>query len=156
VRTLVIVVVYPVIDPLTSIRKRGKHRFAQELLPYRSPEPLDLTQRHWMMGGASDMVDPLLFENLLEPCATPPGDKLPTVIGEDLPRRSPLADRTLRYLQNRISALLPEQSPARDVTGVIINDPHQVHRVHSLELEREDINLPQCIRQHPLKPAFPR
>jgi hypothetical protein len=148
--------VYPVIDPLTSIGKRGKHRFTQELFPYRSPQPLDLAQSHGVMGCASDIVNPLLLEHLLEPCATSPGYKLPPIIGENLPRRSPLADRTLGYLQNRIGALPTEQSPARDVARVIVDDTHQVHRVHPFELEREDIDLPQCIRQHPLKLAFLR
>jgi hypothetical protein len=88
----------PVIHPLTGISKRSKHRLTQKLPPHRLPEPLDLAQRHRMMGRAADMVDPLLFEHLLEPRTTPPGHKLPPVVREDLSRRTPLADRPLGHL----------------------------------------------------------
>jgi hypothetical protein len=41
-RTLVVIVGYPVSKTLARIRKGGKHGIREKLLPYRTPEPLDL------------------------------------------------------------------------------------------------------------------
>ena len=40
---------------------------------------------------------------------------------------------------------------SNDVPGVVVNDPDQVDRVHPLELEGEDINLPERVGYRPLE-----
>jgi hypothetical protein len=49
-RALVVVITHPVVQTLTGIRERSKHRFFQELAPDRLPEPLDLAQGHRVVG----------------------------------------------------------------------------------------------------------
>jgi hypothetical protein len=38
---------------------------------------------------------------------------------------------------------------------VIVDDPHQVDAIHALELEREDVDLPQGVGQRPLETPNP-
>jgi len=51
VRTLMIVIADPVIEPLACVRKRSEHRIGKELRPYGLPEPLDLAKGHGMVGS---------------------------------------------------------------------------------------------------------
>jgi hypothetical protein len=44
---------------LAGIGKGGKQGIAQELLPDRPPEPLDLTQGHRVMGRTAYVLHPL-------------------------------------------------------------------------------------------------
>ena len=48
-RTLVVVVLHPVVQALAGIGKRGKHSLAQKFPPNRLPEALDLAQGHRVM-----------------------------------------------------------------------------------------------------------
>jgi hypothetical protein len=141
-RSLVVVIGNPISQPLACIRERGKKGFLQELLPERLPEPLDLAQCHRMLRCTSNVADPLPLEYLLEPCLTAPGSKLSAVVRQDLPRGSPLAYGSLDHFQDGLRRLLPEQPVPHDVAGVIVDDPHQVDRIHPLELEGKDIYLP--------------
>ena len=141
-RSLVVVVGDPMSNPLACVRKGGKKGFLQELLPERLPEPLDLAQCHRMLRCTSNVADPLPLEYLLEPCLTAPGSKLSAVVRQDLPRGSPLAYGSLDHFENSFRCLLSEQPVPYDVAGVIVDDPHQVDRIHPLELEGEDVDLP--------------
>jgi hypothetical protein len=49
VRTLMIVITDPVIEPLAGVRKRSEHRIGKELRPHSLPEPFDLAQGHGMV-----------------------------------------------------------------------------------------------------------
>jgi len=126
-----VVVLHPVIQPLTGIGKRGKHRFAQKFMPDRLPETLDLTKRHRVMGSTTDMPDSLLFEHLLEARLTSPVHKLPAVVRQDLTWRTPLAKRALGYLKHSRCRLLAEEAPAHQIPRVVIDDPHQVDPVEA-------------------------
>jgi hypothetical protein len=88
------------------------------------------------------MADPLSFEYLLEPCLATPGGKLAAVVRQDFPRCAPLTYGSLYHFQDRIGRLLPEKPVPHDVPRVIVDDPHQVDRIHPLELEGEDVDLP--------------
>jgi hypothetical protein len=92
VRALVIVIVDPVIAPLTGIGEGGEDRLAQKLPPQRLPEALDLAQGLRMVRSATDMSDPLLLEHPLKARLAAPGHELAPVVGEDLPRGAPLAE----------------------------------------------------------------
>jgi hypothetical protein len=154
-RPLVIIIGNPISQPLTCVRKGRKKGFLQELLPERFPKTLDLAQCHGMLRCASNVADPLALENLLEPRLAPPRSKLSTIVRQDLPRGAPLAYGTLDYFEHRLGCLLPEKPVPHDVAGMIVDDPHQVDRIHPLELEGEDVDLPQGIRKLPLEPPHP-
>jgi hypothetical protein len=57
VRTFVIVVFDPQPHPFACLLETVKLRPHQKVLPDRFPEPLDLAQRHRVMGRTADMVD---------------------------------------------------------------------------------------------------
>ncbi len=101
------------------------------------------------------MADPLALEHLLEPGLATPGSKLAAVVRQDLPRRSPLAYGSLDHFQDSIGRLLPEKPVPHDVARVIVDDPHQVDRIHPLELEGEDVDLPQGVWKLLLEPPHP-
>jgi hypothetical protein len=100
--------------------------------------------------------DALPRHQLLEPRLTTPRHELPAIVAEDLSRCAPLADGTLDHLQHRVGCLLPEQPVAHQVPRVVVDDAHQVHRVHPLQLKGEDVDLPQRVRQSPLEPSHRR
>ena len=153
VGALVVVITYPVVQSLTGVRKRSEHRFFQELAPDRLPEPLDLSQGHRVMGGRPDVLDTLLFQGLLEPSFASPGHELAAVITEDLPRGTPLADRSFDHLHHRVRRLLTVKSPANQVSAVIVDDPDQVDLVHTFEVEGEDVGLPHRVGHRTFEPA---
>jgi hypothetical protein len=153
VRTLVVVITHPVVQPLTSVRERSERRFFQELAPDRLPKPLDLTQSHRVMGSGPDVLDTLLFQGFLEPGLATPGHELAAVITEDLTRGAPLADCSFDHLHHRVGRLLTVKSPANHIPAVIVDDPDQVDLVHALEIEGEDVGLPHGVGHRPFEPA---
>jgi hypothetical protein len=60
VRTLVIVIVNPMLEALASVREGGKRRLLQELPPDGLPEALDLPQGHGVVRRAPHMLHALL------------------------------------------------------------------------------------------------
>ena len=150
-RTLMIIIADPVIDPLTRIGERREHGLLEELTPDRLPEPLDLPQCHRMVRRASNMSDPLLLEHPLKAGLPTPGHELTAIVAENLTRCAPLSDRPFKYFQYSIGSLLTEQPPANQKTRVVVDDPDQVHAVHPLELEGEDVDLPHRVGYGPLE-----
>ena len=59
-RTLMVVVVDPVLQPTASVRERCEDRFLEKLPPDRLPETLDLAQRHRMVRRAAHVLHALL------------------------------------------------------------------------------------------------
>lgn len=106
-----------------------------------------------MVRRRAHVPDPLSLERLLEPRLALPGHELAAVVRQDLSRRAPLADRAFDHLQHRVGRLLTEQAPAYHEPAVVIDDADQVHRVHPLELEREDVDLPQRVGHRALEAA---
>jgi hypothetical protein len=53
-----------------------------------------------------------------------------------------LADRALNNFEHRLGGLLAKQAMADYVTGMIVDDADQVDRVHALELESKNVDLP--------------
>jgi hypothetical protein len=142
VGTLVIVITYPVIKPLAGVGKGGEDRIIEELRPYGLPEPLDLAESHGMVGRGADMGDALALENLLELRLTSPGRELTAVVRKDLSWSSPLAYSALNYLKDSLGCLPAEKAVADQITRAVIYDAHKVDRVHTLQLEGKNINLP--------------
>jgi hypothetical protein len=79
-RSLVIIVVYPVVDTLTGIGKRREHRLTQILAPQCLPEPFDLAQSHWMVWGTTHVLDTLLLQHSLKTRLATPCHKLSRII----------------------------------------------------------------------------
>ena len=98
-----------------------------------------------MVRGTPDVLHALTTKHLLEFGFASPGRKLPAVVGENFPRSSPLADGSPDYLQDSSGCLLAKQTMAYDVTGVIIDDPHQVDTIEPFQFKGEDIDLPEGI-----------
>jgi hypothetical protein len=90
--TLVVVIVNPVLQPTAGVRERGEYRLLEKLPPDRLPEPLDLAQRHRMLGRAAHVLHTLLPQHLLKPRLTTPGHELAAVVGQNLAWCTPLAD----------------------------------------------------------------
>ena len=151
VGALVVVVGHPVVQALGRIREGREDGVVQKFRPDRLPEALDLAQRHRVLGSAADVPDPLAHEHFLKLTLAPPCHELAAVVAQDLPRRSPLADRALDDLQHRIRLLLAVQAVTHDVPAVIVDDPDQVDPVHPLQLEGEDVDLPKRVGHRPLE-----
>jgi hypothetical protein len=79
-RTLMIVIADPVIEPLAGVCKRGKQRIVKELGPYSFPEPLYFSQRHGMVRSTAYMTNSLPLENLLELSFATPCSKLTAIV----------------------------------------------------------------------------
>jgi hypothetical protein len=137
-----VVVADPVIEALAGVGERSEHRVLQKLGPDRFPEPLDLAQGHRVVRGRAHVADALTLEHFLKLGLPTPGRELPAIIGKDLTRRAPLADRALHHLKNGLGGLLAEQAMADDVAGMIVDDTDQVYRIHALQFEGEDVDLP--------------
>jgi hypothetical protein len=150
-RALMVVVVNPMLKPAARVGKRRKDRLLEKLPPDRLPEALDLSQRHRMMRRAADVLHTLLAQHLLEARLPAPGHELPPVVRQDLAWCTPLTDCAFQHLEYGVGFLLPKQSPANDVTRVIVDDADEVHRVHPLQLKREDVDLPHRVRARALE-----
>jgi hypothetical protein len=97
------------------------------------------------------MTNALTLKHLLKSTLPSPSYELSPIVGENLTRRTPLANSATHHFQYRLCRLLTEQSVSHKIPRVVVDDTDQIHPVHSLELEREDVDLPQCIGQRPLK-----
>ncbi len=150
-RALVVVVVDPVLESTAGIGERGEHRLLEKLPPDRLPETLDLAQRHRVLRRTADVLHALLAQHLLEPRFSAPGHKLPPVVGKNLAGSAPLPNGSLQHLEDGVGILLPKQSPARQIAGVVVQDADEVHRVHPLQLKREDVDLPHRVRTRSLE-----
>ena len=93
VRTFVVVVLHPQPHPFAGLLEAVELRPHQKVLPDRLPEPLDLAQRHRVMGLAAEVVDPVFLQLLLEPGLAAPGGVLPPVVGEHFLGHAVLAHR---------------------------------------------------------------
>ena len=142
VGTLVIVIAYPVVQTLACVGEGGEDRILEELRPYGLPEPLDLAQGHGVMGSGTDMGNTLALENLLELRLPAPGRELAAVVRKYLPRSSPLAYGALDNLKDSLGSLPAEKPVADYIARAVVYDAHKIDRIHTLQLEGKNINLP--------------
>jgi len=75
-----------------AVLEVGEHRAAEQLLPQRLPEPLDLPAGLRVMRPALHMRDAVAFQLRFELRAPAPGGVLATLIRQDLPRCSVLCN----------------------------------------------------------------
>lgn len=150
--TPVVVVLDPVVDPLARFLERLEPRPREELVLQRLPEPLDLPQRHGMMRGAADVVDMVPLQLLLELRAPPPAGILPAVVREHLPGCPVGRYRLAVDLHHVGTGLAAVHSKARDIPGVIIDEPDDVRRLPQDGIV-SDVALPHLVGRRALEPA---
>jgi len=151
-RTLLVVVPHPPGDPLPRRFKGVELRPAQELLPDRLPEPLDLPQRLRVMRGAAEVMHPVLLQFLLELRLPPPVRVLPPVVRQHLPGHPVLARPAPVYFQHVLRRLRTVETQAHDVPGMVINEPDQVGHLFP-HVKRKNVALPHLVRGAALKKA---
>jgi hypothetical protein len=121
VRPLVVVILHPLADTLLSVLETRKLRPAQELHKNRFPEPLDLAQRHRVVGTGLYVPYPVFLQLSLEPARAPPCRVLAAVVRQHLPGRVVLRYRPTVHLKHVLTRLAPEQIQARNIPGIIVN-----------------------------------
>jgi len=82
----VVVILYPVPNPLLGRLKTPKLRSPQKLLIDRLPKPLDRPQRRGMMGLGFYVLHPVLPQLPLKPHCPAPVGVLPAPVGQHLLR----------------------------------------------------------------------
>lgn len=103
---LEVVVLDEQVHPPLAVLEVGEHRPREQLLPQRLPEPLDLPAGLRMMRAALHMLDAMTLQLRLELGRAAPGGVLPTLIGQDLPRRSVLGDTTRERFEHQHASLV--------------------------------------------------
>jgi hypothetical protein len=155
-RTLVVVVLHPVGNAFHRALEGFKTGPLQELRPDGFPEPLDLAERHGMVGCTADVMHMVTGQRVLKARFPVPRHILPAIVGQHLLGLTVFTRRPTVHLQHIFRGLAPEESQAHDVPGVVVNEPDQVG-VLMIELEAEDIALPHLVRRGTLKePRFLR
>jgi hypothetical protein len=129
-----------------AVLEVGKHRAAEQLLPQRLPEPLDLAAGLRMVRSALHMRDAVTFELGFELGRATPGGVLPSLIGEDLPRRAVVRNAARERLEHQHTSLVMRHRQAHQVTGVIIQERGHIDPLVSAQQEREQVRLPQLVR----------
>ena len=154
--TLVVVILDPEADPGAGGLEVVELGAAEEFAPDGAPEPLDLAQRHRVMGLGTDVGDAVLGQFHLEARLAAPGRVLAAVVGEHLLGGPVLRDRPAIDLDDRMGGLAAEQFEAGDETRVIVHEGDQV-RVGPAQPEAEDVALPHLVGGGPLeKPGLAR
>lgn len=151
VRPLEVVPVDEEPEPPRAVREVGEHRPRQELLPQRLPEPLDLPQGLRVLRPALQVSDPLPPQLLLERRRPAPGRVLPPLVGQDLPRRPVGRHGPVERLQHQRRPLMVRQRVPHHEPRVVVQERRQVQPLVPPQQEREQVRLPQLVRQGPLE-----
>jgi hypothetical protein len=99
-----------------------------------------------MVRPALHMCDAVALKLGLELGRSAPGGVLPTLIGEDLPRRAVLCDPARERLQHQHASLVMRHRQAHQVTGVIVQERRHIDPLVPPQQEREQVRLPQLVR----------
>ena len=138
---LVVVVFHPQPDALPRLLEGGELRTAQELLPDRLPEPLDLAQCHRVMRLAADVVDVVLLEFHLEPRLASPRGILPPVVGEHFLGHAVFGHGAAIEFQHVLAGLAAEQLQPDQIARVVIHEANQI-RLLAAEPDGANVALP--------------
>jgi hypothetical protein len=156
VRALEVVVLNEQPRATLAIVEVREHRAAEELLPHRLPEALDLAAGLRMMRTALDVADAVAAKLLLKPGLAPPSRVLTTLVGEDLARRAVVGNAARKRLEDQRAPLVVRHHQAHEIARVIIQKRRHVHALVAPKQERKEIRLPQLIRFGALKAPVPR
>jgi len=153
-RSLVVVVFDPDLDPFPGGVEAIELGAGEELLPDTFPEPFDLAQGHGMVRTALEVGHPILFEFGLEAAGATPGGILAAIVGEHLLGRRELGRRHAIDFDYRLRRGAAEQIRAYKEARVIIQERDQIG-VTASEPEGEDVRLPHLIGRGPLEETGP-
>lgn len=121
-RPLKVVVADEVLESLLRIHDVREHGAAQELVPQRLPEPLDLAERLRMLRPAADVLDPHPLQPFLELGLASPHRVLPAVVGEHLGRLSVRCDAALERLHHKGRLLMMRERVPDDESAVVVHE----------------------------------
>ncbi|HWT83591.1 MAG TPA: hypothetical protein VN648_32900, partial [Candidatus Methylomirabilis sp.] len=153
-RPLVIVVLEPEADAFPRRFEAFELGAGEELLPDAFPEPLDLAQRHGMMGARLEVVGAVLFHFRFEAGGATPVDVLPAIVREHLLGRLVFAGRHPKDLQHVLRGVTAEEVRPHDEPRVVVQEADQVG-IASPQPEGEDVGLPHLVGRRPLKESWP-
>jgi hypothetical protein len=143
---LEVVVLHEQLHAALAILEVGKHRARQKLLPHRLPKALDLAAGLRMVWAALDVLDPVPTQLRLELRRAAPGRVLPSLVGENLPRRTVLRNAAGEGLQHQRAALVVRHREAHEVARVIIEKRRDIDPFVPAQQKRKKIRLPQLVR----------
>jgi hypothetical protein len=161
VRPLEVVVLQVQRHAALAVLEVGEHRAAEQLLPQRLPEPLDLPASLWMVRAALHMLDAVTLQLRLELRAATPGGVLPALVGQDLPRRPVVGNASRQRLQHQHAPLVMRHRQTHQIPGVIIEERRHIDPLVTAQQEREQVRLPQLVGLGALEvlhlhlPAYP-
>jgi hypothetical protein len=136
-----------------AVREVREHRLRQHLVPQRLPETLDLPERLRMLRAALHVTDPVAPELPLELRLTAPRRVLPTLVRQDLRRRSERRDAAFERLHHELRFLMMRERVRDDEPRVIVHERHEVEPLVTTQQEREQVRLPQLVRRRALEAA---
>jgi hypothetical protein len=142
VRSLEVVVLDVQRHAALAVLEVGEHRAAEQLLPQRLPEPLDLPAGLGVMWPALHVLDAVTLQLRLELRAPAPGGVLPALVGQDLPRRPVLGDATRQRLQHQHASLVMRHRKTHQIPGVIVQERRHIDPLVATKQEREQVRLP--------------
>jgi hypothetical protein len=144
-RALEVVVLDVERHPPLAVLEVGEHRAAEQFLPQRLPEPLDLPAGLRMVRPALHMRDPVPLQLRFELRAPAPRRVLPALIRQDLPRRPIVSDAACERLQHQHASLVMRHRQTHQVPGVIVQERRHVNPLVPSQQEREQVRLPQLV-----------
>jgi hypothetical protein len=145
-RTVKVVPIDEEPKPPVAIREVGKHRLAQEFVPERLPEALDLAERLRMLRPALHVTDAFAAELLLEFGLAPPRRVLPPLVSQDLSWSAVRGDAASQRLHHQAATLMMRQRVGHDEARVVVHEAGEVQPFMAPEEKREDVRLPHLIR----------
>jgi hypothetical protein len=151
VRALEVVVLDEEADPSLAIVEVSKDGPGQKLLPHRLPETLDLPAGLWMVRPALHVRDAVAPKLLLEIGRAAPSRVLPTLVGQDLPRRTVVGNPARQRFHHQRAALVMRHRQAHQVARVIVQKRRDVHPLVLAQQESEEIGLPELVWLRPLE-----
>lgn len=150
-RALEVVRVHVVRDATLAVGEVREHRPRQHLRPERLPESLDLAECLRMLRPRLHVRDPFAAQFALEVRLAPPRRVLPTLIGEDLARRTVARDPATQRLHHELAPLVVRDRVRHEEARVIVHERRHVEPLVSTEEEREDVRLPELVRLRALE-----
>ncbi|MEI7673135.1 MAG: hypothetical protein WCK00_13570 [Deltaproteobacteria bacterium] len=109
-----IVILHPLLKARFGILKRYEPCFLKELPKNCLPESLDFTKSHRVLRLGSDMLDLILFHQLLKLRLPSPIGILPAIVGQHLAWHCVFRGRLQIHLPDIISGLLLKQAQSDD------------------------------------------
>ena len=97
------------------------------------------------MRAALHVVDPLTLELRLKLRRAAPRGVLPTLVGQDLPRRTAIGDPARERLEHERASLVMGHRQAHEVARLIVEECRDVDALVLAQEEREEVRLPELI-----------